>query len=301
MPPGTDMARWLRAFPSFGFLLSVAPDLALQICARAGLNAASDRVAARSGHACSSAMRQLARIEATAKHHSPDGPPVVCPSLTSKISPCPTMRRRMFRSSSSGRAGRPVGQLVSDPRRHRHGVQERFRAFHSSRENRWDSLCLVTPNWQCRLPGFPHAGDDPDGVMLCDPVVDYLDGFSAGFAPPLREGVAVTRVNRMPRGYRVATSAGVWLSSTPRAARASIAGAMPPDWLYDLGHHTITIDRHPDPNKAPTQTKHYMSERNGGMEIDLRRFALDGVQMCGLLPGADGTKLRLSPDLEIKP
>lgn len=49
---------------------------------RAGLTAASDRVAARYGHACSSAMSQLARIEATAKRHRPDGPPVVCLSLT---------------------------------------------------------------------------------------------------------------------------------------------------------------------------------------------------------------------------
>ncbi|NBE06132.1 MSMEG_0570 family nitrogen starvation response protein [Paragemmobacter ruber] len=50
--------------------------------ARAGLNAASDRVAARYGYACSSAMDQLARIEATAKRHSADGPPVVCLSLS---------------------------------------------------------------------------------------------------------------------------------------------------------------------------------------------------------------------------
>lgn len=34
MPPATDMARWLRAFPSFGFLLSVDPSHAAAICAR---------------------------------------------------------------------------------------------------------------------------------------------------------------------------------------------------------------------------------------------------------------------------
>lgn len=50
--------------------------------ARAGLNAASDRVAARYGFACSSAMDQLARIEARAQTHRPDGPPVVCLSLS---------------------------------------------------------------------------------------------------------------------------------------------------------------------------------------------------------------------------
>lgn len=34
MPPGADLARWLRAFPSFGFLLSVQMPHAKEVCAR---------------------------------------------------------------------------------------------------------------------------------------------------------------------------------------------------------------------------------------------------------------------------
>ncbi|CAM3050226.1 MSMEG_0570 family nitrogen starvation response protein [Paracoccus nototheniae] len=49
--------------------------------ARAGLNAASDRVAAKFGYACSSALDQLARIEARAATQPPDGQ-VICLSLT---------------------------------------------------------------------------------------------------------------------------------------------------------------------------------------------------------------------------
>lgn len=49
--------------------------------ARAGLMEASDRVAARYGFACSNAMDQLARIEATARRHTQDGAPVICLSL----------------------------------------------------------------------------------------------------------------------------------------------------------------------------------------------------------------------------
>lgn len=41
--------------------------------ARTGLNAASDRVAARFGYACSAAMDQLARIEARAATQPRDG------------------------------------------------------------------------------------------------------------------------------------------------------------------------------------------------------------------------------------
>ncbi|WP_149139709.1 MSMEG_0570 family nitrogen starvation response protein [Gemmobacter caeruleus] len=48
---------------------------------RAGLIEASDRVAAKYGFACSSAMDQLARIEANARRYSADDAPVICLSL----------------------------------------------------------------------------------------------------------------------------------------------------------------------------------------------------------------------------
>ena len=31
---------------------------------------------------------------------------------------------------------------------------------------RWDSFCLVTPNWFLQLPGHPYDGGDPDGFIL---------------------------------------------------------------------------------------------------------------------------------------
>ena len=42
-----------------------------------------------------------------------------------------------------------------------HVVLEKHRIGHSWRSERWDSFCLVTPNWQCRLPGFAYPGSDP--------------------------------------------------------------------------------------------------------------------------------------------
>ncbi len=70
------------------------------------------------------------------------------------------------------------------------------------------------------------------------------------------------------------------------------------DWLHDMGHNAITTDRHPDPLKALTQTNHYMSGRDGGKEIDLRPFALEGVRLYGSLAGAEGPHLRFLPNLE---
>jgi putative flavoprotein involved in K+ transport len=75
-----------------------------------------------------------------------------------------------------------------------HVVFERQRTGHGWRAERWDTFCLVTPNWQCQLPGFPYQGPDPDGFMVRDEIIDYIDGFVAAFNPPLREGVAVRRL-----------------------------------------------------------------------------------------------------------
>src|SRR5690606_31138800 len=59
-----------------------------------------------------------------------------------------------------------------------HIVFEKNRVGHSWRTERWDSFCLVTPNWQCRLPDFPYSGDDPQGFMLKDEIVEYVEAFA---------------------------------------------------------------------------------------------------------------------------
>lgn len=92
-----------------------------------------------------------------------------------------------------------------------HVVLERERAFHSWRAERWDAFTLVTPNFQCRLPGFGYDGDDPDGFMARDEIVAWLERFRAQVDPPLLEGVEVTRVTERidGAGFTLETSAGM--------------------------------------------------------------------------------------------
>jgi putative flavoprotein involved in K+ transport len=90
-----------------------------------------------------------------------------------------------------------------------HAVLERHRVGYEWRERRWDSFCLVTPNWQCELPGFPYPGGDRHGFMLRDEVVRYLEDYVASFDPPLFEGVDVTRLRRDLSGvFEMETSDG---------------------------------------------------------------------------------------------
>src|SRR5437762_5281780 len=90
-----------------------------------------------------------------------------------------------------------------------HVVLEKSRVAHEWREHRWDTFCLVTPNWQCRLPGFPYAGPDPKGFMVKDDIVRYIEGYVRFFEPKILEGVAATGLRAHPGGgYTLATTAG---------------------------------------------------------------------------------------------
>ena len=90
-----------------------------------------------------------------------------------------------------------------------HVVLEKHRIGHEWRERRWDSFCLVTPNWQCRLPGFPYAGPDPNGFMLKHEIVKYVEDYARSFDPPVAEGVSATALRAAPKGgFELQTSAG---------------------------------------------------------------------------------------------
>ena len=103
-----------------------------------------------------------------------------------------------------GQAGLAISWYLTRQGR-QHVVLEQGRVGESWRSQRWDSFTLVTPNWMLRLPGFPYQGNDPDGFLLRDEVVAYLEQYVALFRPPLRLGVRVTAVEQKPGsdGYLV--------------------------------------------------------------------------------------------------
>ncbi len=82
-----------------------------------------------------------------------------------------------------------------------HVVLERGRVAQTWRD-RWDSFCLVTPNWTTQLPGYAYDGADPDGYMQRDEIVAYLERYAAD--APVREGVDVRSIERRNGGVRTA-------------------------------------------------------------------------------------------------
>ena len=250
-----------------------------------------------------------------------------------------------------------------------HVVLERETVAHEWADRRWDSFCLVTPNRQCRLPGWSYDGPDPDGFMLKDEIVDFLRRYRKSFDPPVREGVEVTGLSAENGRYLVTTAtgtircdsvviatggyhipkiprlaerlpervtqlhsaqyqrpsdvgdgatliigtgqSGVQLAedlhlagrrvhlatgSTPRVAR-SYRGRDVMTWLCDTGHYDMPVEQHQLGTAVRAQANHYVTGRDGGHDIDLRAWALEGMQLYGHLDSVDGERLRFRPDL----
>jgi putative flavoprotein involved in K+ transport len=251
-----------------------------------------------------------------------------------------------------------------------HIIFEKNSIGYAWREKRWDAFCLVTPNWQCSLPGYPYPGADHDGFMQKDEIVQYIKDYAASFAPPIKEGVEVYKLRKTSQNiFEVTTSIGVFTADQvviatggyhnpkiPRIAErlpASITqihsseyknpqslddravlvvgtgqsgcqiaedlhlagkqvhlsvGTAPRsprryrgkdvvDWLDRMGYYDLSIADHPQKEKVRAKANHYLTGRDGGREIDLRQFALEGMKLYGRLKQVSDAALEFCPDL----
>lgn len=113
----------------------------------------------------------------------------------------------------AGHSGLAMSKHLTD-RSIDHVLLERGEVANSWRTERWDSLRLLTPNWQSRLPGFAYSGDEPDGYMNMGEVVGYLQAYARAIRAPVHTGVQVIRVSRTDCGYVVVTDRQTWRCQT---------------------------------------------------------------------------------------
>ena len=107
----------------------------------------------------------------------------------------------------AGHAGLAVSRCLTE-RSIDHVVLERGEVANSWRRERWDSLRLLTPNWQSRLPGYRYEGADPDGFMTAADVVAFVSRFAEVARAPVRTHATVTSVTHAGDGYAVSTDIG---------------------------------------------------------------------------------------------
>ena len=113
----------------------------------------------------------------------------------------------------AGHAGLAMSHQLS-ARSIEHVVLERGKIANSWRNERWDSLQLLTPNWLSRLPDKRYVGADPDGYMDMKQVIDFIASYASRLQAPIYTDTAVTSVQGLEDGYRVTTNQGEWYTRT---------------------------------------------------------------------------------------
>ena len=91
-----------------------------------------------------------------------------------------------------------------------HVVLERADIANSWRTERWNSLRLLTPNWQARLPGMVYEGDDPDGFLTVPQVSHFIESYADKISVPLERRTNVLAIKPHGGGYLIETTQGDW-------------------------------------------------------------------------------------------
>ncbi len=186
----------------------------------------------------------------------------------------------------AGQAGLAVSHELAS-RGIDHVVLERGRIGETWR-HRWDSFCLVTPNWSVLLPGYPYDGTDPDGFMPRDEIVAYLERYARSFGAPVREGVQVGAVTSNHGGFQLYTSSGLLRADTlvvaagayQRPHRPPGAATLPADLpQMDVGDYR-------NPAALPAGRVLIVGSGQSGAQIaeELRQAGLDVYLSCGRAP-----------------
>ncbi|NKM86581.1 MSMEG_0569 family flavin-dependent oxidoreductase [Rhizobium laguerreae] len=84
--------------------------------------------------------------------------------------------------------------------------------------------------------------------------------------------------------------------NAPRCARF-YRGRDVVDWLSDIGQYDITVE-HDGMTKKKHDTNHYLTGRDGGRDIDLRKFALEGMALYGRMSGIAAGRMLFEPNLK---
>lgn len=169
-----------------------------------------------------------------------------------------------------------------------HVVLERGRIGQTWR-GRWDSFCLVTPNWSVQLPGFPYDGRDPDGYMPRNDIVAYLERYAATFEAPLREGIEVRSLaGGVDGGFVLETSSGRMQARNVIVCSGAYQRPHRPAGAADLpsGLFVIDVEQYRRAEGLPPGRVLIVGSGQSGCQIaeELHEAGRDVVVACGRAP-----------------
>ncbi|MGH8952997.1 MAG: flavin-containing monooxygenase [Acidimicrobiia bacterium] len=156
---------------------------------------------------------------------------------------------------------------------------------------RWESFCLVTPNWSMQLPDQPYDGQDPDGFDSRDEIVGFLERYALGNDTPLREGVEVTALDQVNgHGFRLRTSAGDIEATTVVLSTGAFQKPHRPDVAASLpaGLLQIDVEDYAEPSGLPDGPVLVVGSGQSGCQIteELHESGREVFLACGRTPWA---------------
>jgi len=159
----------------------------------------------------------------------------------------------------AGHAGLAMSRRLAE-RSIDHMVIERGEVANSWKTERWDSLRLLTPSWQSRLPGYEYRGDDPEGFRTMPETIAFLEGYAESISAPVRTHTAVTSVRPAENGYAVFTTRGTWRSrAVVLASGACNIANIPPELAAALPATVASL--------APTRYRNPAQLAEGGVLV----------------------------------
>ncbi|HEV2137711.1 MAG TPA: NAD(P)-binding domain-containing protein [Nitrososphaerales archaeon] len=188
----------------------------------------------------------------------------------------------------AGQAGLSLSHELTLARRE-HVLLERGKVGQSWR-GRWDSFCLVLPNWTIQLSGQPYAGDEPDGFMRRDDFVRYLASYAESFQAPVREGVSVNSLQRSRDGgrFHLSTSAGEITAREVVVASGGYQKPHRPAGVEQLPKSMLILDveSYTNPTALPSGKVLVVGSGQSGCQVaeDLALAGRDVFLSCGRAP-----------------
>jgi len=168
-----------------------------------------------------------------------------------------------------------------------HVVLERAR-IGGGWKKRWDSFCLVTPNWSAQLPGYPYDSDDPDGFMPRDEVVSYLERYARSFDAPVHENVTVTTVHKDVDGFLVDATADQYRARSLVLATGAFQQPYRPSGAGSLPNYLrlFDLDGYSNPDSLPPGDALIIGSGQSGCQIaeELHEAGRRVVLACGRAP-----------------
>ncbi len=168
-----------------------------------------------------------------------------------------------------------------------HVVLERGRVAETWR-NRWDSFCLVTPNWSIRLPDWEPV-PDPDGFLPRDDLVAAFERYAAGLHAPVQEDTDVTTIAPLPGGgLRLETSRGALRARSVVLATGAYARPHRPPAADGLPDYVLALDAadYRAPDQIPPGRVLVVGSGQTGCQLaeELHLAGRDVVLACGKSP-----------------